>query len=103
MNNRDRNFTKNKITFLLAHLETDVERYINKIVRIDSQEEGEARTEKGRPSRPSLWPYPAGNHVAEGNGKGLGRCMRYFELQDTGGDENRRPSSFAWGFFQKIF
>ncbi len=46
MNNRDRNFTKNKIASRLAHLEADVERYIDKMVRIDRQEEGEARAEK---------------------------------------------------------
>jgi len=29
VNNRDRNFTRNKIASRLAHLEADVERYIN--------------------------------------------------------------------------
>lgn len=46
VNNRDRNFTKNKIASRLAHLEADVERYINEMVRIDRQEEGEARAER---------------------------------------------------------
>jgi transposase len=46
VNNRDRNFTKGKIASRLAHLEADVERYINEMVRIDRQEEGEARAEK---------------------------------------------------------
>lgn len=46
MNNRDKNFTKNKIASRLAHLEADVERYINEMVRIDRQEEGEVRTGK---------------------------------------------------------
>lgn len=46
VNNRDRNFTKNKIASRLAHLEADVERYINEMVRIDRQEEGEARADK---------------------------------------------------------
>ena len=45
VNNRDRNFTKGKIASRLAHLEADVERYIDEMVRIDRQEEGEARTE----------------------------------------------------------
>ncbi|MBL3554685.1 IS1182 family transposase, partial [Rhodovulum sulfidophilum] len=46
VNNRDRNFTKNKIASRLAHLETDVERYIKEMVRIDRQEDGEARADK---------------------------------------------------------
>jgi transposase len=46
VNNRDRNFTKGKIASRLAHLEADVERYITEMVRIDRQEEGEARVEK---------------------------------------------------------
>ncbi len=46
MNNRDHNFTKDKIASRLAHLETDVERYIDEMVRIDRQEEGKARAEK---------------------------------------------------------
>ncbi|PTW47767.1 transposase [Rhodovulum kholense] len=46
VNNRDRNFTKNKIASRLAHLETDVERYITEMVRIDRQEDGEARADK---------------------------------------------------------
>lgn len=43
VNNRDKNFTKGKITSRLAHLEADVERYIQEMVRIDRQEEGESR------------------------------------------------------------
>ena len=46
VNNRDRNFTKGKIASRLAHLEADVARYIDEMVRIDRQEEGEIRTEK---------------------------------------------------------
>lgn len=46
VNNRDRNFTKGKIASRLAHLEADVERYVQEMVRIDRQEEGEARAEK---------------------------------------------------------
>ena len=46
VNNRDRNFTKGKIASRLAHLEADVARYIEEMVRIDRQEEGAARTEK---------------------------------------------------------
>ena len=46
VNNRDRNFTKGKIANRLAHLEADVARYIDEMVRIDRQEEGEIRTEK---------------------------------------------------------
>jgi transposase len=46
VNNRDHNFTKGNIASRLAHLEADVERYITEMVRIDRQEEGEARTEK---------------------------------------------------------
>ena len=46
VNNRDRNFTKGKIASRLAHLEASVERYIDEMVRIDRQEEGETRTEK---------------------------------------------------------
>lgn len=46
VNNRDKNFTKRKIASRLAHLEADVERYITEMVRIDRQEEGEARAEK---------------------------------------------------------
>ena len=46
VNNRDRNFTKGKIASRLAHLEADVERYIDEMARIDRQEEGEVRTEK---------------------------------------------------------
>ncbi|PTR15281.1 hypothetical protein C8J28_1141, partial [Cereibacter azotoformans] len=46
VNNRDRNFTKGKIASRLTHLEADVARCINEMVRIDRQEEGEARAEK---------------------------------------------------------
>jgi site-specific recombinase len=46
VNNRDRNFTKGKIASRLAHLEADVERYFTEMVRIDRQEDGEARVEK---------------------------------------------------------
>ncbi|CAM3922147.1 hypothetical protein CESP606_16950 [Cereibacter sphaeroides] len=45
-NNRDCNFTKGKIASRLAHLEADVQRSINEMVRIDRQEESEARAEK---------------------------------------------------------
>lgn len=43
---RDRNFTKRKIVSRLAHLEADVQRYIDDMVRIDRQESGEARATK---------------------------------------------------------
>ena len=46
VNNRDKNFTKGKIASRIAHLEASVERYIDEMVRVDRQEEGEARTEK---------------------------------------------------------
>lgn len=46
VNNRDRNFTKGKIASRIAHLEADVERYIQEMVRVDRQEEGEVRAEK---------------------------------------------------------
>lgn len=46
VNNRDRSFTKAKIASRLAHLEAGVARYVDEMVRIDRQEEGEARAEK---------------------------------------------------------
>ncbi|MGB3554537.1 MAG: IS1182 family transposase [Jannaschia sp.] len=46
VNNRDRNFTKGKIASRLAHLEADVGRYIDEMVRIDRQETGEVREER---------------------------------------------------------
>lgn len=46
VNNRDRNFTMRKIASRLAHLEADVEHYIDEMVRIDRQEAGEARVER---------------------------------------------------------
>ena len=46
VNNRDRNFTKGKIASRIAHLDADVERYIQEMVRTDRQEEGEARADK---------------------------------------------------------
>lgn len=46
VNNRDRNFTKGKIASRLVHLEASVERYIDEMVRIDRQEDGEERAEK---------------------------------------------------------
>ncbi len=46
VNNRDKNFTKSKIASRIAHLEASVERYIDEMVRVDRQEEGEARIEK---------------------------------------------------------
>jgi transposase len=46
VNNRDKNFTKGKIASRIAHLEASVERYIDEMVRIDRQEEGEVRIEK---------------------------------------------------------
>jgi len=45
-NNRDRNFTKAKVASRLAHLETEVGRYIEEADRIDRQETGEARSER---------------------------------------------------------
>lgn len=48
VNNRDKNFTKGKIASRLAHLEADVERYIDEMVRIDRQEEGAARADRVR-------------------------------------------------------
>lgn len=49
MNNRDRNFTKAKIASRLAHLETEVGRYIEEADRIDRQETGAARAERAAP------------------------------------------------------
>jgi transposase len=46
VNNRDKNFTKGKIASRIAHLEASVERYIDEMVRVDRQEEGEVRIEK---------------------------------------------------------
>ncbi len=46
VNNRDRNFTKGKIASRLAHLEAEVERYLEEAARIDRQETGAARTER---------------------------------------------------------
>ena len=46
VNNRDKNFTKGKIASRIAHLEASIERYLEEMVRIDRQEEGEARAEK---------------------------------------------------------
>jgi transposase len=46
VNNRNRNFTKDKIASRVAHLEADVDRCITEMVRIDRQEEGEARAGK---------------------------------------------------------
>jgi transposase len=46
VNNRDRNFTKGKIASRIEHLEASVERYIEEMVRVDRQEEGEARAQK---------------------------------------------------------
>lgn len=43
VNNRDKTFTKGKIANRIAHLEADVDHYITKMVRIDRQEDGEAR------------------------------------------------------------
>ena len=39
-NNRDHNFTKKKIASRPAHLEADVERYIDEMARIDRQQKG---------------------------------------------------------------
>lgn len=46
VNSRDHNLTKRKIAGRLAHLEADVDRYIDAMARIDRQETGTARTEK---------------------------------------------------------
>ena len=46
VNNRDRNFTTNKIASRLAHLEADVSQYVDDMARIDRQEEGEARADE---------------------------------------------------------
>lgn len=43
VNNRDKNFTKGKIASRTAHLAASIERYLEEMVRIDRQEEGEAR------------------------------------------------------------
>jgi transposase len=46
VNNRDWNFTKGKIASRLAHLEAEVERYLEEADRIDRQETGAARAER---------------------------------------------------------
>ena len=46
VNNRDKNFTKGKIASRIAHLEASIDRYLKEMMRIDRQEEGEARAEK---------------------------------------------------------
>ena len=46
VNNRDKNFTKGKIASRITHLEASISRYLEEMVRIDRQEEGEARAEK---------------------------------------------------------
>jgi len=46
VNNRDKNFTKGKIASRTAHLIASIERYLDEMVRIDRQEEGEVRAEK---------------------------------------------------------
>jgi transposase len=46
VNNRDKNFTKGKIASRTAHLVASIERYLDEMVRIDRQEEGEARAGK---------------------------------------------------------
>lgn len=46
VNNRDKNFTKGKIASRTAHLVASIERYLEEMVRIDRQEEGEARAGK---------------------------------------------------------
>ena len=46
VNNRDKNFTKGKIASRTAHLVASIERYLDEMVRIDRQEEGEVRAEK---------------------------------------------------------
>ena len=46
VNNRDKNVTKGKIASRIAHLEASIARYLEEMVRIDRQEEGEARAEK---------------------------------------------------------
>jgi hypothetical protein len=46
VNNRDKNFTKGKIASRTAHLVASIERYLEEMVRIDRQEEGEVRAGK---------------------------------------------------------
>lgn len=46
VDNRDCNFTKNKIASRLAHLEADVSRYVDHMARIDHQGEGKTRADK---------------------------------------------------------
>lgn len=46
VNNRDRNFTKGKIASRIEHLEASVARYLDEMVRVDRQEQGEAREAK---------------------------------------------------------
>uniref|UniRef100_UPI000A7F0E75 transposase n=1 Tax=Aliiruegeria sabulilitoris TaxID=1510458 RepID=UPI000A7F0E75 len=46
VNSRDRNFTRGKIASRIAHLEASIERYIDEMVQIDRQDEGEVRAEK---------------------------------------------------------
>ena len=45
-NNRDKNLTKGKIASRTAHLVASIQRYLDDMIRIDRQEEGEARVEK---------------------------------------------------------
>jgi transposase len=46
VNHRDKNFTKGKIASRITHLEATIARYLEEMVRIDRQQEGEARAEK---------------------------------------------------------
>jgi transposase len=45
-NNRDKNFTKGKIASRTGHLVASIQRYLDDMIRIDRQEEGEVRAEK---------------------------------------------------------
>jgi len=45
-NNRDKSFTKGKIASRTSHLIASIQRYLDDMIRIDRQEEGEVRAEK---------------------------------------------------------
>ncbi len=101
VNNRDRNFTKGKIASRIAHLEASVERYIDEMVRIDRQEEGEARAEKVDNLGRRYGADPAGDPAPEGHGPGAGGGAGRADLADRSGrarDGDERQGSGLVGY-----
>ena len=81
-NKRYKNFTKGKIASRTAHLVASIEHYLDEMVRIDRQEEGEARVEKIANLAATLRANPAGDRALGGHERGAQSEPGQTDLRD---------------------